>query len=149
MASLDQDAVVAAVDLVGRAGARNFEVGYLHDDVLTEEAGWYAHAQYRGARITEEDHRGPVEACEALARRLLTGAKCQHCGGLVALSDSGAVAYDDVTMADGSKWTADEAAAAGQCRWRRMGDRWVRGCEASHPAPNRAARRQQRRRPPG
>lgn len=123
---VDQDAVVAAADLVGRTGATGFEIGYLHDDVPNEEAGWYASAQYRGARIIEESS-GPTEAAEALARRLLTGARCK-CGKLVALSDSGAVAYDDVTMADGTKWTVDKARAAGQCRWRRMGARWQQGC---------------------
>jgi hypothetical protein len=145
-ANIDQDAVIAAVDLVGRAGAKQFEVGYLHDDVPTEEAGWYATATYRGAKIMEQDHPGPVEACEALARRLLTGAKCTGCGGLVALSDGGAVAAKSATMIDGSTWTAEEARAAGQCRWRRMGDRWVRGCDGQQQRPNRAERRRRRRR---
>lgn len=134
----DEDAVVACVDLVGRTGATGFEIGYLHDDVPSEEAGWYAHAQLRGARITEQDHRGPTEAADALARRILTGARCK-CGRLVALSDSGAVAFEDVTMADGTKWTAEEARQAGQCRWRRQGNRWVMGCQ------NRAQRRKARR----
>ena len=125
--TLDQDAIVACADLVGRAGAHTFEIGYLHDDVPTEEAGWYASAILRGAKIFEENHRGPVEACDALARRILTGAKCR-CGKLVALSDAGAVAYQKVTMADGTEWTAKQATTAGQCRWRREGDRWKRGC---------------------
>lgn len=146
--NIDQDAVIATADLVGRAGAREFECGYLHDDVPTEEAGWYATATYQGAKIMVDDHPGPVEACEALARRILEGGKCAHCGGLVALSGSGAVAFAEAQMADGSTWTAEEAVAAGQCRWRRIGDRWVRGCEDSHPAPprpNRAARRKRKR----
>lgn len=124
----DQDAVVAAADLVARSGGREFEIGYLHDDVPIEEAGWYAKATFRGGVVVEEDHRGPVEAAEALASRLLTGAKCSHCGGLVALSDRGAFAFQEAHLVDGSRWTAAEAAAAGQCRWRREGDRWVRGC---------------------
>ena len=129
MSSLDEDAVIAAVDLVGRTGATEIEFGYLHDDVPLEEAGWYAHAQYRGARITEENQRGPAEAVEALARRLLTGGKCVHCGGLVALSDAGAVAYPGAAMADGTVWTEEQIRAAGQCRWTRQGQRWARGCE--------------------
>lgn len=60
----DEDALIAGVDLVGRTGATDFEVGYLHDDVPVAEAGWYAKAQYRGARLTAEDHPGPVEAVE-------------------------------------------------------------------------------------
>jgi hypothetical protein len=125
----DEDAVVAAVDLVVRSGAEDFEVGYLDDDVPVDQARWYATAHYRGTKIIEEDHRSPVDAAEALARRILTGAKCAHCGSLVALSDSAAFAYFDATMADGTTWTAEQAAAAGQCRWTRTGRRWKRGCE--------------------
>jgi hypothetical protein len=126
--ALDEDAVVAAADLAGRAGATSFEIGYLHDGVPAEEAGWYAHAQYRGTRVTE-DGRGPVEAAEALARRLLTGAKCK-CGRLVALSGRGAVVHGGQRMADGSSFTPEQASAAGQCRWTRMGRRWEPGCDA-------------------
>lgn len=147
MGDIDQDAVVAAADLVGRAGARQFECGYLDDDPA--KADWYATATLKGAKIIVEDHPGPVEACEALARRILEGGKCAHCGGLVALSDNGAVAFGEAVMADGSTWTAEEAAEAGQCRWMRMGDRWVRGCLATHPSPtgpNRAERRRRKNR---
>jgi hypothetical protein len=126
--NLDEDAVLACIDLVGRTGATGFELGYLHDDVPVEEAGWYAHAQFEGARISVEDHRGPTEVAEALARRILAGARCR-CGRLVALSGSGAVAYD-ATMADGSRWTKKQARDAGQCRWTRQGARWEMGCGA-------------------
>lgn len=127
--NLDEDAVVAAVELVGRTGATGFEIGYLHDDVPSDRAGWYAHAQYKGARISEEDHRGPTEAADALARRLLTGAKCTGCGGLVALSDAGAIAYPSATLTDGTKWDAKTAVAATQCRWTRAGRHWQKGCQ--------------------
>lgn len=126
-AGFDEDAIKACADLVGRTGATGFELGFLHDDVPIDQAGWYAHAQYEGARVTSSDHPGPVEAADALARRLLNGARCR-CGRLVALSDLGATAYD-AHMADGSFWTTQQAAAAGQCRWRRLGPRWARGCE--------------------
>lgn len=125
----DDDRLVAAADLCGRAGAREFQVGYLHDDVPAAEAGWYAHATYAGARVTAEDHSSPWEAAEALAVRLLTGAKCK-CGRLVALSPAGAVAFTKPVMADGSAWTAEAAAAAGQCLWQRQGARWEPGCDA-------------------
>lgn len=130
MIDLDEDALKATVNLVGRTGAREFQIGYLHDDVPTEEAGWYAHAQYRGARIVEENHRGPIEAADALARRLLTGARCTGCQRLVALSDAGATAYPAGTpMADGSTWDGQHAGRTiGMCRWRRLGDRWEMGC---------------------
>lgn len=128
MITMDDDALHAAADLVGRCGAKEFELGWLHDDVPVEEMAWYAHAQFRGARIIEENHRGPIEAAEALARRLLTGGKCTHCGGLTTLTSGGAMAHPG-PMADGSTWTIEEIKAAGQCRYRRVGARWVRGCE--------------------
>jgi hypothetical protein len=122
-----QQRVVAAADLVGRSGARGFTIGYLHEDVPATDAAWYAFAQYRGARITAENHRGPAEAAEALAKRLLTGARCA-CGKLVALSNIGAVAFERATLVDGSQFTLDQAVKGGQCLWQRKGDQWVSAC---------------------
>lgn len=127
-----RDAVLAAADLVSRSGATGFDVGFLHDDVPISQAGWWATARYQGARICVEDQPGPVEAMEALALRILTGARCR-CGRLVALSDLGAVIGTGQVMADGKPWTPELAAAAGQCRWRRRGARWIRGCEGTPP----------------
>lgn len=147
--NMDDDAIFAAADLVGRAGAKEFQVGYLHDDVPVEEAGWYAHAQYRGARIGVEDHRGPVEAVEALARRLLDGAECR-CGRLVALSDAGAMVYPGAYRPDGTVMTPErvaELAERGQCRWTRKGRHWVGACGAGEqPQPSRGPNRAERRR---
>jgi hypothetical protein len=102
--AFDQDALVAALDLVGRSGATEAEVGFLHDDVPPEEAGWYAHAKYQGARVTVEAE-GPVEAAEGLARRLLHGAMCRRCGEPIQLAD-------------------DKPG----CRWTRQGAKWTPGC---------------------
>lgn len=128
----DLDALKACVDLVGRSGGQGFEVGYLHDDAPIERAGWWAHAQFRGARISVENQPGPAAAATALAVRVLTGAKCQ-CGSLVQLSDGGATFMgtraNPAVLADGTTWSAAEAEAAGQCRWVREGPRWVKGCE--------------------
>ena len=151
MISMDDDAMLAGAQLVGRTGAQGLEVGYLHDDVPAEQAGWYAHAQYRGARITTEDHRGAVEAVEALARRLLEGGKCTNCGGLIALSDAGAIIHDGALGPDGKPvWTKETAVEAKQCRWRRIGPRWTAGCEKGGPpareaGPNRKLRRRMKR----
>lgn len=149
----DQDALLAAVDLIGRTGSKEFQIGYLHDDVPIDKAGWWAHATYKGARISVEDHHGPIEAAEALARRILVGGRCK-CGKLVALSDDGAMAYNGL-LPDGSRWTVEDARAAGQCRWRRYGRRWQQGCEplpAEYATPTeaetaRAARKARRRKP--
>lgn len=108
MSAFDEHALIAAVDLVGRSGARQFQVGYLHDNVPADQAGWYATAVYRGAKLIAENHKGPVEAAEALARRVLDGGHCAHCHKPVALGDT---------------------VALSACRWTRHGARWVRGCE--------------------
>lgn len=121
----DVDRLVAAVDLVGRSGATNFELGWLDDDVPVEDARWWAKAQYRGARLTVEDHAGPVEAAEALACRILDGGTCTHCGG---------------TTVIGPAPTTVGAA----CRWTRTGNRWERGCVTTHP--ERLSRAERRRR---
>jgi len=128
--SASQDeAVQACADLVGRTGARSFEVGYLHDDVPAAQAGWFATAVYKGAKLTAENKASAGEACDALAARVLSGARCQHCKGLVALSDDGAFAYHEARLATGEQWNAEDAAKAPQCRWTRTGGRWERGCK--------------------
>ena len=123
-----EDAVKACADLAERTGARHFEFGYLHENVPVAEAGWYATAVCRGAKVTEQDKASAAEACDALARRLLSGARCQHCKGLVALSDDGAFAFRKATLMTGERWDAEDAAKAPQCRWTRTGARWERGC---------------------
>lgn len=110
-AALDSDALVAAADLVGRSGASNFQVGYLHDDddpsFLVFGPQWYAHAQYRGRRITAEGFDRPDDAADHLAKKILAGGQCAHCALIVSLD------FD----------------APERCHWWREADRWVRGCE--------------------
>ena len=118
--NIDEDALVAAIDLVGRSGARDVEIGYLHEGVPLDQAGWYATATYKGAKLIADDHKDPVAASEALARRILDGGQCAHCRKPIALGGP-----------------PDPAV----CRWTRRGPRWVRACE-----PNRAARRRAGRR---
>lgn len=103
---LNTDAVIACADLSDRAGASSFEIGWVHDDVPMEEAGWYATAIYRGAKLIVDEHRSPTGAALALAERILAGGTCR-CG-------------EPVTLADGQRG----------CRWRLMGQRWESGCDA-------------------
>jgi hypothetical protein len=110
MTAWDQDALDAGLDLVGRTGAKSIEIGFLHEDVPVEEAGWYAHVQYHGARVTSEDHKSPVDAVEGLARQLLESGLCAFCGERIALADF----------------------PGKRCRWTRNGKQWTRGCEATH-----------------
>lgn len=125
--TFDNDALLAAVDLVGRTGAHEMQVGFLHDDVPSEQANWWAHAQYRGARVSVEHHTGPVQALEGLAERLLTGGKCNKCGKLTTIRSDGGIVYPDAQLADGSRVDLNEA-RQGFCQWRRIERRWVRGC---------------------
>jgi hypothetical protein len=122
------DAVMACADLAGRTGAQSFECGYLNDDVPSEQAGWYASVMFKGARIIVEDKSSPAEACDALAVRILAGGQCQHCKGLVTLTDDGAFAYRSAVLTTGQRWDAEDAAQAPQCRWTQTGARWERGC---------------------
>lgn len=81
-AAMDDDAVIAAADLVGRAGARSFEIGWdcPHGDTVGEDhdcpgVRWYASASYRDREVKLGGHPGPVEAAEALdAQGLRIGA---------------------------------------------------------------------------
>lgn len=100
------DAVIAVADLVGRTGATSLQIGYVYDDVPVEEAGWYAHATFKGMRIMVSDHRSPSAAALGLAERLLIGGNCR-CGKKVTLGDK-----------------------PNACRWRLMGQRWEPGCDA-------------------
>lgn len=135
--SFDSDALIAAVELIGRSGAREFEVGYLNDtdEPAFAEHGpqWWAKAQYRGERLIVEDFTRPDHAADALAKRILEGGMCNHCKALVAFDDDGAFAYERAHLLDGTEWTAEQAEAAGQCVWRREGRHWKRGCEGKKP----------------
>lgn len=126
----DDPALTAGVLLIGHTGARTLEIGFLHDDVPIDEASWWASADYQGTRVMVENHLGPVEAVEGLAKKLLVGARCQWCMGLVALDEHGAFAYAGGVMLDGSKMpdTAEGIGALGQCLWERHDARWEPGC---------------------
>ena len=62
MTPLDTDELLAAVDLVGRAGASQFEIGWLNDedDPAYAERGaeWWAKATYQGTRLIVEGFAG-------------------------------------------------------------------------------------------
>ena len=139
------DAVVACADLVGRAGGTEFQVGWDCPHVPGESDGhncpdvtWWAHATWRGSRLTRDGFPSPDLACLALAERILDGGHCR-CGQPVALTDD-----------------------ATGCRWRLTGQRWESSCtsdpirvhgkrgdvDAMERAFNRTQRRRNRRRQP-
>lgn len=126
--SMDEDAMDAAVNLIGRTGATEINIGYHSDDVPVGQPNWYAKATLGGTEIVEDMYPGPAEATEALARRLMDGGKCTNCGRLISLSSK---YYKTApgTFTDGSP--VEQAAAAGICRWTRNGKRWDGDCKAT------------------
>jgi hypothetical protein len=107
--SIDQDAVDACADLVGRTGAVNFEIGARSDQ---PGARWYAQARYKGAPPIEVEADDPAGAADAMSRRILRGGKCAHCHRTVVLGGN----------------------AIGYCRWTRVGPKWLAGCPAGREA---------------
>lgn len=100
------DAVLACADLVGRAGAKDFQIGFLNEEATTmAEAGWYATAKWRGTRFDSGPQQSPELAAMALATRVLKDADCR-CGQTVTLAD-------------------DEPG----CRWQLVGREWKPGCD--------------------
>lgn len=134
------DAVVAAVDLIGRAGGTSFEIGWTCPHTPDEppnhncsDVTWWASAKWRGTRSMTQGRQTPPAAATELARKVLRGAACR-CGQTVSL--------------DGGSG----------CPWRLVGDQWVPGCDeppikvagprgdlaAMRTAYNRAGRRRRR-----
>lgn len=110
---INEDAVTACVDLVGRCGASGFEMAWTCPHVPDDEDGhtcpdvtWNASAAFQGARIMVAERHTPTEAAMALAERLLAGAACR--------------CRQPVVLSDGKQG----------CRWRLMGARWEPGCDA-------------------
>lgn len=104
----EEDRIVAATLLVGHTGAKAFEFGFANDSAArVQDADWYASAQYRGARVIVEHFTHPADAAEALARRLVEGGTCTHCGRTTTMS---------------------ERSSRRRCVYRRQGRRWNRGC---------------------
>jgi hypothetical protein len=101
----------ALVDLCRKCGAAALELGYLHDDVPVEEAGWWASVQYAGTRITVDDHTSPEAACEALAKKVLNGGMCRC--GRTAVTDN-----------------RPPRRGGRLCRWRLLDGVWAAGCDA-------------------
>lgn len=95
-------AVRACVDLTGRAGASQLQIGYLDDNPANPR--WYASAYYRGMRIVAEDHPTSKAAALGLAAKILNGGTCR--------------CRKPVTLADGDG-----------CRWTLVGSKWAPGCD--------------------
>ncbi len=109
---LDEDAMFAGIDVIGRMNARGLEIGHLNDDVPPELADWYATAMWNGRKVFSDHHTSPEGAVDALARQLLNGGRCAYCGHTVT---TGIPSRRDRRR---RRW----------CVWARVGRTWVRGC---------------------
>lgn len=111
---LNPERAVEAIDMIRRTGATEVEFGFLDEDVPVHLARWWARARWKGATLIEEEHRGPIEALEALVRVATRGALCRRCGRRI-------------------HWGAPSrriTLSGNVCGWRRVVGRWEPGCPA-------------------
>lgn len=113
----DMDILVAAYDLIGRAGASDFEVGY--DTDQPADRWWFAQCTYgdTGAHRAQW-YTSAHDAAERLARRIVNGGRCTHCG--------------KVSSLQGARGDQRPPGQPGVCFWTRTGKRWERGCVDTH-----------------
>jgi hypothetical protein len=116
---LDEDALLACTDVVGRTGAKSFQIGWLNDPgtpkFKSKGPEWYAYAEYdqegdvgsTQPKILVGGLPGPTEAADGLSRRLLDGGRCTHCNQTITLLGT-----------EG-------------CRWTRNGRKWEASCPES------------------
>jgi hypothetical protein len=108
--------MLAAIDLIHRAGGTDFFLGHDSDPVV-----WWVTATFKDEEITERDESLDVAAMK-LARRLMSGAICMYCRRSVTIDRS----------------------VYGSCNWTRLEDKFVPECRKKklRTAPtNRAERR--------
>jgi hypothetical protein len=111
----NRDAVLAAIGLGHRSGARRMEVGYMRaaDEPLYAACGpgWYMQARYRGGILiaTCTDHSTPAGAADELGLRLLAGGTCLVC-------------HKPITL------EVLPVAMNLLCHWRRVGRQWRAAC---------------------
>jgi hypothetical protein len=150
MGLLDEDRMLAAVEVIGRAGATNFEVGYLDDEVPSEMARWWASAKWRGTKVLVEDETGPDVAAEALAFKVIVPGQCVHCGRTITvrrIDDDGTPLIYTISghpLLDED--AIEETGLDALCVWNRRGRHWLRGCDGGYDRPAGGLNRAQRRR---
>jgi hypothetical protein len=114
--------VVACADLAARGGAIDFKIGYfdnLDPDGAPLAAGlpaklWFAEVEWSGTQLSTENHPTAAAAADAMALKLLDGARCR-CGKVIVVESESPTATPKQRM-----W----------CYWRRHNARWRPGCTA-------------------
>lgn len=105
---------VAGVDLLGRTGARDFRIGWSHEDDGPPTV-WYAVATWKGHRDPRIGHGAeaagalnPTAAVMRLCERVIDGGECAHCGQLTIFDDNpGDSPFDTLLEAMGCVYAWD------------------------------------------
>lgn len=106
------DAVAAACDVLGRAGATAAELGYDDDhDPVT----WWMSVRWQGTRLFVDQQFDAQAAAEGVLLQVIDGGQCVRCGATVRL-----LGLSDTDVAGGP-----------ECWWYRTAARWMRGCDQS------------------
>jgi hypothetical protein len=74
---IDDAKMLAGIQLLERTGAREFRIGYSHDDD-GEPTVWYAVASWRGG-AEASGALDPVTAVLRLCEQVIDGGTCTHC----------------------------------------------------------------------
>jgi hypothetical protein len=74
---MDDPRFIAAVDLIGRTGAKSFAIRYTDDE---PPVVWAAVAEYGDGRAEAAGALHPIVAVLRLAELLVDGGQCTHCG---------------------------------------------------------------------
>lgn len=113
----DVKRIAASIDLLSHTGYTDAEIAF--DDERESNKAWSA--RVLDPNGVEEITRGwfsPEVAIERLARRLLNGGRCAHCGRVTSIGafigESRNRQYDTY------------------CIWERFGTQYVRGCRETH-----------------
>lgn len=76
----DQDRVAAVAELVGRTGAKNFEVRFSPSEQPDGQLVWLCIAEYGDGRWDAGAGRSPGRAGKRLLEQLINAGQCQFCG---------------------------------------------------------------------
>lgn len=129
LAKDDEVYLIAALELIGRTGALSVTIGYDEDapeDTPADAMIWYAECVYGTDKIGRYGKTSPITAAVTLARRLINGGVCTHCGRICSVA----------TDVGPSSWRTTSF-----CTWRYDSEKrsYLRGCRDMVVEDDRAA----------
>lgn len=72
--------VVAAMELLGRAGVSDVELAYDEEERYPDKVLWWAKGNWRGTRVYSAHFPYPAHAVEDVLARTINGGQCRRCG---------------------------------------------------------------------